>query len=85
MFPVNMLFPCCSAFDDEANHGRLDHLFNLLMFQLLYKRDNMDVGLKGDLPHYQDIFLQMLPGIRWLSLPDEIKVWWSFLECISVL
>ncbi|XP_071846250.1 protein inturned-like isoform X2 [Apostichopus japonicus] len=62
------------AFDDEANHGRLDHLFNLLMFQLLYKRDNVDVGLKGDLPHYQDIFLQMLPGIRWLSLPDEIKL-----------
>lgn len=63
-----------SAFCDEANHGRLNHLFNLLMFQLLSNREKVDQTSLGDPPHQEDIFLQMLPGVRWLNLPDQVKL-----------
>ncbi|XP_071499365.1 protein inturned-like [Diadema antillarum] len=58
------------AFSEEAHCQRLDHLFALLLHRVLVDRSQQEARRK----HNEDIFLQMLPGVRWLNLPDQDKL-----------
>ncbi|XP_072039434.1 protein inturned-like [Amphiura filiformis] len=57
-----------SAFLDERNHPRLHHLFGLL-FQRLLLTENLQ-SIKTN----SNAFQEGLPGVRWLDLPEEVKV-----------
>ncbi|XP_071787663.1 protein inturned-like isoform X2 [Asterias amurensis] len=56
-----------SAFQD-SNHPRLNHLFRLLFQRLLLAETQQSQKTNSN------IFLEGLPGARWLDLPEEIKL-----------
>ncbi|XP_063956427.1 protein inturned-like [Lytechinus pictus] len=58
------------AFSETRNHSRLDHLLALLFHQALVDR----IQLEPRKNRKEDIFIQMLPGVRWLNLPDQDKL-----------
>ncbi|NXF73741.1 INTU protein, partial [Sclerurus mexicanus] len=61
-----------SAFCQVENVSRLDHFFNLF-----FQRALQPARLKPSAQHYETcsaVFLDNLPGLRWLTLPQETKM-----------
>ncbi|NWU42952.1 INTU protein, partial [Hylia prasina] len=65
-----------SAFCQVENVSRLDHFFNLFFQRALHPARLRSGGSRG--AQHQDscsaLFLDSLPGLRWLTLPQEIKM-----------
>ncbi|NXB75620.1 INTU protein, partial [Donacobius atricapilla] len=65
-----------SAFCQVENVSRLDHFFNLFFQRALHPARLQSSSSPGAQP--QDscsaLFLDSLPGLRWLTLPQEIKM-----------
>jgi len=56
--------------------SRLDHFFNLF-FQRALQPARLNSNASPSAQHYTTcsaLFLDSLPGLRWLTLPQEIKV-----------
>lgn len=65
-----------SAFCQVENVSRLDHFFNLF-FQRALQPARLKSNTSPSTQHYDTcsaLFLDNLPGLRWLTLPQEIKV-----------
>ncbi|XP_050802243.1 protein inturned isoform X5 [Gopherus flavomarginatus] len=65
-----------SAFCQVENISRLDHFFNLF-FQQAIQPARLNSNASPSAQHYDScsaLFLDNLPGVRWLTLPQEIKV-----------
>ncbi|XP_010132653.1 PREDICTED: protein inturned-like, partial [Buceros rhinoceros silvestris] len=70
-----------SAFCQVENVSRLDHFFNLF-FQRALQPARLKSNASPSAQHYDTcsaLFLDSLPGLRWLTLPQEVKVM-SFLD-----
>uniref|UniRef100_A0A452H119 Protein inturned n=1 Tax=Gopherus agassizii TaxID=38772 RepID=A0A452H119_9SAUR len=68
--------PAESAFCQVENISRLDHFFNLF-FQRAIQPARLNSNASPSAQHYDScsaLFLDNLPGIRWLTLAQEIKV-----------
>uniref|UniRef100_A0A8C0AXF4 Protein inturned n=1 Tax=Buteo japonicus TaxID=224669 RepID=A0A8C0AXF4_9AVES len=64
-----------SAFCQVENVSRLDHFFNLF-FQRALQPARLKSNASPSAQHYDTcsaLFLDNLPGLRWLTLPQEIK------------
>ncbi|XP_054679183.1 protein inturned isoform X2 [Grus americana] len=64
-----------SAFCQVENVSRLDHFFNLF-FQRALQPAKLKSNASPSAQHYDTcsaLFLDNLPGLRWLTLPQEIK------------
>ncbi|XP_053920688.1 protein inturned isoform X1 [Cuculus canorus] len=65
-----------SAFCQVENVSRLDHFFNLF-FQRALQPARLKSNASPSAQHYDAcsaLFLDSLPGLRWLTLPQEIKM-----------
>ncbi|KAM9378298.1 protein inturned [Phaethornis superciliosus] len=65
-----------SAFCQVENVSRLDHFFNLF-FQRALQPSRLKSSSSPGVQHYDTcsaIFLDSLPGLHWLTLPQEIKM-----------
>ncbi|XP_065453746.1 protein inturned isoform X4 [Chrysemys picta bellii] len=65
-----------SAFCQVENVSRLDHFFNLF-FQRAIQPARLNSNTSPSAQHYDScsaLFLDNLPGVRWLTLPQEIKM-----------
>ncbi|NWX24536.1 INTU protein, partial [Aegotheles bennettii] len=65
-----------SAFCQVENVSRLDHFFNLF-FQRALQPARLKSNASPSAQHYDTcsaLFLDNLPGLRWLTLPQEIKM-----------
>ncbi|XP_008934941.1 PREDICTED: protein inturned [Merops nubicus] len=65
-----------SAFCQVENVSRLDHFFNLF-FQRALQPARLRANASPSAHHYDTcstLFLDSLPGLRWLTLPQEIKM-----------
>ncbi|XP_074445183.1 protein inturned isoform X1 [Larus michahellis] len=65
-----------SAFCQVENVSRLDHFFNLF-FQRALQPARLKSNTSPSTQHYDTcsaLFLDNLPGLRWLTLPQEIKM-----------
>ncbi|NWS29546.1 INTU protein, partial [Polioptila caerulea] len=65
-----------SAFCQVENVSRLDHFFSLF-FQRALHPARLQPGSSARAPHpgsCSALFLDSLPGLRWLTLPQEIKM-----------
>ncbi|NXN95578.1 INTU protein, partial [Rhinopomastus cyanomelas] len=65
-----------SAFCQVQNVSRLDHFFNLF-FQRALQPARLKSNSSPSARHYDTcsaLFLDSLPGLRWLTLPQEIKM-----------
>ncbi|NXS96331.1 INTU protein, partial [Jacana jacana] len=65
-----------SAFCQVENVSRLDHFFNLF-FQRALQPARLKSNASPSAQHYDTcsaLFLDNLPGLRWLTLPQEIKI-----------
>ncbi|NXM72145.1 INTU protein, partial [Serilophus lunatus] len=65
-----------SAFCQVENVSRLDHFFNLF-FQRTLQPGRLKPSASPRAQHYETcsaVFLDGLPGLRWLTLPQEIKM-----------
>ncbi|XP_064918127.1 protein inturned isoform X2 [Columba livia] len=65
-----------SAFCQVENVSRLDHFFNLF-FQRALQPARLNPSASPSTQHYETcsaLFLDNLPGLRWLTLPQEIKM-----------
>ncbi|XP_071664173.1 protein inturned isoform X5 [Patagioenas fasciata] len=65
-----------SAFCQVENVSRLDHFFNLF-FQRALQPARLNPSASPSTQHYETcsaLFLDNLPGLRWLTLPQEIKI-----------
>ncbi|XP_075277065.1 protein inturned isoform X2 [Opisthocomus hoazin] len=65
-----------SAFCQVENVSRLDHFFNLF-FQRALQPARLKSNASLSAQHYDTcsaLFLDNLPGLRWLTLPQEIKM-----------
>ncbi|XP_062349969.1 protein inturned [Cinclus cinclus] len=65
-----------SAFCQVENVSRLDHFFNLF-FQRALHPARLQPGTSPSAQHQDScsaLFLDSLPGLRWLTLPQEIKM-----------
>ncbi|NWR92665.1 INTU protein, partial [Furnarius figulus] len=65
-----------SAFCQGENVSRLDHFFNLF-FQRALQPTRLKPGASPSAQHYETcsaLFLDSLPGLRWLTLPQETKM-----------
>ncbi|XP_075607232.1 protein inturned isoform X3 [Balearica regulorum gibbericeps] len=65
-----------SAFCQVENVSRLDHFFNLF-FQRALQPARLKSNASPGAQHYDTcsaLFLDNLPGLRWLTLPQEIKM-----------
>ncbi|NXG02658.1 INTU protein, partial [Sakesphorus luctuosus] len=65
-----------SAFCQEENVSRLDHFFNLF-FQRALQPARLKPSASTSAQHYETcsaVFLDSLPGLRWLTLPRETKM-----------
>ncbi|XP_065490895.1 protein inturned isoform X2 [Caloenas nicobarica] len=65
-----------SAFCQVENVSRLDHFFNLF-FQRALQPARLNPSASPSVQHYETcsaLFLDNLPGLRWLTLPQEIKM-----------
>ncbi|NXA13011.1 INTU protein, partial [Sapayoa aenigma] len=65
-----------SAFCQLENVSRLDHFFNLF-FQRALQPVRLKPSASLSAQHYETcsaMFLDSLPGLRWLTLPQEIKM-----------
>ncbi|NWI85547.1 INTU protein, partial [Pitta sordida] len=65
-----------SAFCQVENVSRLDHFFNLF-FQRALQPGRLKPSASPSAQHYETcsaLFLDSLPGLRWLTLPQEIKM-----------
>ncbi|NWR68812.1 INTU protein, partial [Centropus unirufus] len=65
-----------SAFCQVQNVSRLDHFFNLF-FQRALQPARLKSNATPSAQHYDTcsaLFLDSLPGLRWLTLPQEIKM-----------
>ncbi|NWS76550.1 INTU protein, partial [Crotophaga sulcirostris] len=65
-----------SAFCQVENVSRLDHFFNLF-FQRALQPARLKSNASPSAQHYDTcsaLFLDSLPGLRWLTLPQEIKM-----------
>ncbi|XP_069651174.1 protein inturned isoform X2 [Haliaeetus albicilla] len=65
-----------SAFCQVENVSRLDHFFNLF-FQRALQPTRLKSNASPSAQHYDTcsaLFLDNLPGLRWLTLPQEIKM-----------
>ncbi|XP_064636797.1 protein inturned-like [Lineus longissimus] len=69
---LTMLFGTLkSAFGKEENKDRLDHFFSLLCQRILLKDELAKQGIHCD--ECEESFLDALPGVRALSLPEDLK------------
>uniref|UniRef100_A0A8B9QWY5 Protein inturned n=1 Tax=Anas platyrhynchos TaxID=8839 RepID=A0A8B9QWY5_ANAPL len=76
-FSITVLkFSCLfSAFCQVENVSRLDHFFNLF-FQRALQPARFNSNASSSAQYYDTfsaLFLDSLPGLRWLTLPQEIK------------
>ncbi|NXX12616.1 INTU protein, partial [Podargus strigoides] len=65
-----------SAFCQVENVSRLDHFFNLF-FQRALQPARLKSNASPSTQHYDTcsaLFLDSLPGLRWLTLPQEVKM-----------
>ncbi|XP_038256642.1 protein inturned isoform X1 [Dermochelys coriacea] len=65
-----------SAFCQVENISRLDHFFNLF-FQRAIQPARLNSNASPSAQHYDScsaLLLDNLPGVRWLTLPQEIKM-----------
>ncbi|XP_010210490.1 PREDICTED: protein inturned [Tinamus guttatus] len=65
-----------SAFCQVENVSRLDHFFNLF-FQRALQPARLNANVSPSAQHYDTcsaLLLDSLPGLRWLTLPQEIKM-----------
>ncbi|NXK16592.1 INTU protein, partial [Arenaria interpres] len=65
-----------SAFCQVENVSRLDHFFNLF-FQRALQPARLKSNASPGAHHYDTcsaLFLDSLPGLRWLTLPQEVKM-----------
>uniref|UniRef100_A0A803YAD7 Protein inturned n=1 Tax=Meleagris gallopavo TaxID=9103 RepID=A0A803YAD7_MELGA len=65
-----------SAFCQVEHVSRLDHFFNLF-FQRALQPARLNSNASPSVQHYTTcsaLFLDSLPGLRWLTLPQEIKI-----------
>ncbi|NXA30960.1 INTU protein, partial [Eudromia elegans] len=65
-----------SAFCQAENVSRLDHFFNLF-FQRALQPARLNVNASPSAQHYDicsALLLDSLPGLRWLTLPQETKM-----------
>ncbi|NXU57702.1 INTU protein, partial [Turnix velox] len=65
-----------SAFCQVENVSRLDHFFNLF-FQRALQPARLRSNASPSVQHYDTcsaLFLDSLPGLRWLTLPQDIKM-----------
>ncbi|XP_068797711.1 protein inturned isoform X3 [Struthio camelus] len=65
-----------SAFCQVENVSRLDHFFNLF-FQRALQPARLNANASPSAQHYDTcsaLLLDSLPGLRWLTLPQEIKM-----------
>ncbi|XP_014805489.1 PREDICTED: protein inturned isoform X1 [Calidris pugnax] len=65
-----------SAFCQVENVSRLDHFFNLF-FQRALQPARLKASASPSAQHYDTcsaLFLDSLPGLRWLTLPQEVKM-----------
>ncbi|NXI55897.1 INTU protein, partial [Chloroceryle aenea] len=65
-----------SAFCQVENVSRLDHFFNLF-FQRALQPGRLKASASPSAQHYDAcsaMFLDNLPGLRWLTLPQEVKM-----------
>ncbi|XP_072191409.1 protein inturned isoform X3 [Excalfactoria chinensis] len=65
-----------SAFCQVEHVSRLDHFFNLF-FQRALQPARLNSNVSPSTQHYTTcsaLFLDSLPGLRWLTLPQEIKM-----------
>ncbi|KFU86139.1 Protein inturned, partial [Chaetura pelagica] len=65
-----------NAFCQVENVSRLDHFFNLF-FQRALQPARLKSNTSPSVQHYDTcsaVFLDNLPGLRWLTLPQEIKI-----------
>ncbi|KAM9143316.1 protein inturned isoform 6-T6 [Pangshura tecta] len=65
-----------SAFCQVENVSRLDHFFNLF-FQRAIQPARLNSNASPSAQHYDScsaLFLDNLPGVRWLTLAQEIKI-----------
>ncbi|XP_019389571.1 PREDICTED: protein inturned [Crocodylus porosus] len=65
-----------SAFCQVENVSRLDHFFNLF-FQRAIQPIRLDSNTSPSAHHYDTysaLLLDSLPGVRWLTLPQEVKM-----------
>ena len=60
-----------SAFNQQGNHERLDHLFALVFQSHLLAEDLLQTGRTS---RFLEPFFDLLPGVRSLTIPEEIKV-----------
>ncbi|XP_039396511.1 protein inturned isoform X4 [Mauremys reevesii] len=68
--------PAESAFCQVENVSRLDHFFNLF-FQRAIQPARLSSNASPSAQHYDScsaLFLDNLPGVRWLTLAQEIKM-----------
>ncbi|NWH63663.1 INTU protein, partial [Geococcyx californianus] len=66
-----------SAFCQVENVSRLDHFFNLFFQRALQPARLKSNATSPSAQHYDTcsaLFLDSLPGLRWLTLPQEIKI-----------
>ncbi|NXV01517.1 INTU protein, partial [Cettia cetti] len=67
-----------SAFCQVENVSRLDHFFNLFFQRALHPARLQPSSSSSSSAQQQDscsaLFLDSLPGLRWLTLPQEIKM-----------
>lgn len=80
---VILTFSSClfSAFCQVENVSRLDHFFNLF-FQRAIQPVRLNSNTSPSAHHYDTysaLLLDSLPGVRWLTLPQEVKVF-SFVD-----
>ncbi|KAM6402401.1 protein inturned isoform 2-T2 [Pluvialis apricaria] len=65
-----------NAFCQVENVSRLDHFFNLF-FQRALQPGRLKSNASPSAQHYDTcsaLFLDSLPGLRWLTLPQEVKM-----------
>ncbi|XP_077984334.1 protein inturned-like [Glandiceps talaboti] len=58
------------AFLPSLYHAKLDHLFSLLFQKILLDENPLTPLLNSS----TYVFLDTLPGVRWLDLPDDLKI-----------
>lgn len=78
MITVSITYSSCffSAFCQVENVPRLDHFFNLF-FQRALQPAKLHSSASPSAQQYDAfsaVLLDSLPGVRWLTLPQEIKV-----------
>ena len=61
-----------SAFLNQINYDRLDHYFSLVFQRALLQHEMLKHGAKQT--QYIEPFLDSLPAVRGLLLPEETKV-----------